>query len=91
MRGWKGLVGTSVGTHLPAVRAAHVGRDVPAAVRGSGFLICQLERFSVPTSVWPLRDFVDAYARTYEHPTDGADAPPTDDKRSDDKTEGESE
>jgi hypothetical protein len=41
----------------------HVERDVPAAVRSTGLDITDLERFTMPTAVWPLRLFVEARSR----------------------------
>lgn len=60
--GWRGLLEASAGAHLAAVRGRHVGRDVPAAVRASGLLICDLERFEIATAAWPLRHWVQARA-----------------------------
>jgi hypothetical protein len=40
-----------------------VERDVPAAARAAGFTLIDLERFTVPTFIWPLRHFVHARAR----------------------------
>jgi SAM-dependent methyltransferase len=60
---WSGVVAASFGSRLPAARDLHLGRDVPLALRAAGFLITDLERFTMPTSVWPLRPFVDGCAR----------------------------
>lgn len=38
--------------------SCHVGRDIPAAVRRAGFLITDLERFTMPTPVLVLRSWV---------------------------------
>src|SRR5690606_3869458 len=46
----------------PMVRRAHVERDIPATVRASGLEIYDLERFTVPTTCWPLRQFVQLIA-----------------------------
>lgn len=46
-----------------ALSGVHVERDVPAAVRSVGLDITDLERFTMPTAVWPLRLFVEARAR----------------------------
>jgi hypothetical protein len=71
--GWRGLLGTSALSHLPAVRGRHVGRDVPAAVRRSGLLITDLERFEITTPVWPLRHWVQARAVKLPDPVSGPD------------------
>jgi hypothetical protein len=46
-----------------ALGRAHLERDVAAAVRFTGLDITDLERFTMPTAVWPLRLFVEARAR----------------------------
>lgn len=61
-----GLVVGSIGSLLPPARGAHLSRDVPAAARAAGFLMTDLERFTMPTTVWPLRRFVQARARRAE-------------------------
>lgn len=38
--------------------SCQVGRDIPAAVRRAGFLITDLERFTMPTPVLVLRSWV---------------------------------
>lgn len=47
----------------PAVAGTHVERDVTLAVRSVGFTLTDLERFTMPTAVWPLRPFIYARAR----------------------------
>jgi hypothetical protein len=47
----------------PALSGAHVERDVGAAVRAVGLTFGDLERFSVPTAVWPLRLWMQARVR----------------------------
>jgi hypothetical protein len=47
----------------PAVAGAHVERDVTDAVRRVGLTFTALERFTMSTSVWPLRLFIQARAR----------------------------
>jgi hypothetical protein len=47
----------------PAVAGVHVERDVTAAVRTIGLTFTSLERFDMPTPVWPLRRFIQARAR----------------------------
>jgi SAM-dependent methyltransferase len=61
--GWAGVLAASAGSVLAPVRTQHLGRDVPLAVRRSGLIITDLERFTMPTAVWPLRSFVDGCAR----------------------------
>jgi hypothetical protein len=46
----------------PAVRGLQVERDVPAALRAAGFVITDIERFTVPTLVWPFRRFIEVTA-----------------------------
>jgi hypothetical protein len=58
-----GLVTSSAGAVLPAVSGLHLARDVPGAVRATGLTVIDLERFTIPTLVWPLRRFVQARAR----------------------------
>jgi hypothetical protein len=41
-----------------ALRGLHVGRDLPAALRSTTFTVDDIERFTMPTSVAPLRHFV---------------------------------
>ena len=60
--GWRGVLRASVGAHLPAVRQQHLGRDVPLAARANRLLITDIERFEMPTPVWPLRSFVQSRA-----------------------------
>jgi len=52
-------------SHHPAVAGLHVERDVCRTVRSVGFVVTTIERFSMPTSVWPLRRFVSARARRF--------------------------
>lgn len=40
-----------------------LGRDVPAALRRNGLVVTDLERFSMPTSAFALRPWVQARAR----------------------------
>lgn len=40
-----------------------LGRDVPAAMRRNGLVVTDLERFSMPTSAFALRPWVQARAR----------------------------
>ena len=63
--GWQGMLGSSVGALLPPLRDLHLGRDIPHAVRSTGLLITDIKRFSMPTSLWPLRPFVHARAMAF--------------------------
>jgi hypothetical protein len=47
----------------PAVAHVHVERDLGLAARAVGLTFTDLERFTMPTAVWPLRLFVYARAR----------------------------
>jgi hypothetical protein len=47
----------------PAVSGAHVERDVPLAARAAGLTFTDLERFAMPTGVYPLRLFIQGRAR----------------------------
>jgi hypothetical protein len=47
----------------PAVAQVHVERDLGLAVRTIGLTVTDLERFTMPTAVWPLRLFVHARVR----------------------------
>jgi len=57
-----GLVTSSAGALLPGLSGLHLARDVPAAVRASGLTMVDLERFTIPTLVWPLRRFIEGRA-----------------------------
>ncbi len=57
-----GLITSSAGALLPAVAGLHLARDVPAAVRAAGLTMVDLDRFTIPTPVWPLRRFVQGRA-----------------------------
>jgi SAM-dependent methyltransferase len=61
--GWAGVLAASAGAVLAPVRGQHLGRDVPLALRHAGFVITDLERFTMPSPLWPLRSFVDGCAR----------------------------
>lgn len=56
------LAGTAWSVH-PAVAGVHVERDVARVARTAGLTIVDLERFSPPTAVYPLRLFIQARAR----------------------------
>lgn len=52
----------------PAVAGVHVERDVTLAVRTVGLTLTDVERFAMPTTVYPLRLFVQARARRLVEP-----------------------
>lgn len=56
------LLATLWASH-PAVAGRALERDVPAAMRAAGLTLWDLERFTVPTLVWPLREMVHVRAR----------------------------
>lgn len=47
----------------PSVAGTHVERDVTLAVRTVGLAFTHLERFAMPTTVYPLRLFIQGRAR----------------------------
>jgi SAM-dependent methyltransferase len=51
-------IATSIWSRARPVRGFHMGRDVAAVVRSGGFLIDTIERFSIPTLIYPLRHAV---------------------------------
>ena len=53
-----GLLAASLGACLPGVDGLHLSRDVPATVRAAGLTVVDVERFVVPTWLWPLRHVV---------------------------------
>jgi hypothetical protein len=53
-----GLVASSLGALLPAVRGLHLSRDVVRTVRSVGLTAADVDRFTIATPVWPLRRFV---------------------------------
>jgi hypothetical protein len=64
--GRPGIVGRLQATYGDAVArfpwGCHVGRDIPAAVRRAGFLVTDLERFTMPTPNPLLRSWVSGTA-----------------------------
>ena len=46
----------------------HLGRDLPAALRGSGLVVTDVERFSMPVSSTVLRPWVQTRSRVRRHP-----------------------
>jgi hypothetical protein len=51
------LVRSLLAAH-PALRGMHVGRDLPAAVRTTSLVLDDIERFTMPTPLVPLREAV---------------------------------
>jgi len=47
----------------PSITGIHLERDVALAIRTVGLTITDLERFSMPTTVYPLRLFIQGRAR----------------------------
>jgi SAM-dependent methyltransferase len=69
-----GMTATALATAWachPVVRDLHVERDVPRTVRATGLTITDLERFEMPTSIFPLRRFVDLRATRIHDRPDG--------------------
>jgi len=64
--GWTGLASATLGSLLGAVRDQHLGRDVPLAIRASPFIITDIERFTMPSPLWPLRPFVHGRAMRFD-------------------------
>jgi len=64
--GISGLLWSSAGTLLPGVVGLHLGRDVVRTMRADGLAVVDLDRFVVPTVVWPLRRFVELRAIVVE-------------------------
>lgn len=56
--GMAAVVAGSIGALHPAVRGSHLQRDLPAVLRAEGYVTPDIERFTMPTHVWPLRPFV---------------------------------
>jgi hypothetical protein len=52
------------------LRGVHIGRDLIAALRTTTLVNDDIERFTVSTSVLPLRHFVSLGARRVEHTTE---------------------
>lgn len=61
--GLVGLLSNSAGMVLPPARGAHLARDLVSALRDTGFVVLDCERFTMPTAAWPLRPFVQVRAR----------------------------
>jgi hypothetical protein len=73
-----GALGTILGTvwsARPAVAGLHLQRDLAATLRAAGFTVTDIERFTVPTSVWPLRHFAVGAARRFPTASTGEELP----------------
>lgn len=77
--GWRGVLSASAGSQLAGVRGRHLGRDVPFAIRASGLIICEIERFEIATAIWPLRHFVQGRAVRFDIVPDDDEAAGDDD------------
>jgi len=64
--GWTGLASATAGSILGSVRSQHLGRDLPLAIRASPFIITDIERFTMPSPLWPLRPFVHGRAMRFD-------------------------
>jgi hypothetical protein len=60
--GTGGMVISSLGALLPSTAGRHLARDVVATVRAAGLTAADLDRFTIPTPVWPWRRFVQVRA-----------------------------
>jgi hypothetical protein len=65
---------TPVAARVPSLVGTHLNRDVPSAVRACGLTIVSIERFTMPTLLWPLRSFAQAVAWRID-PAAGEGAP----------------
>ena len=72
-----GLLTASLGSWLPGMAGLHLGRDVPATVRATGLTVVDLERFTVPTAMSPLRRFVQLRATRLSSVPARGDGPTT--------------
>lgn len=52
------MAAASAGVLLPPARGVHLARDLPATLRHHGLVVTDIERFTMPTLLWPLRPFV---------------------------------
>ncbi len=57
-----GLLERTIGSWLPQGRGRHLSRDVVGTVRSVGLTVADVDRFTIPTWVWPLRRWVDLRA-----------------------------
>ena len=58
--GMASLALSSAFTLMPALAGLHLGRDVVRTTRAADLAVVDLERFTIPTPVWPLRRFIQA-------------------------------
>ena len=56
--GLAAMLVASLGVLLPPARGVHLARDLPATMRAHGLIVTDIERFTMPTLLWPLRPFV---------------------------------
>ena len=56
--GFLATLATSVWAGTRPMRGFHLGRDVAATVRSTGFVIDTIERFAIPAVIYPLRHAV---------------------------------
>jgi len=63
MPGLRGAIGGVSSPFIPALAGLHLDRDVPSALRASGLVITDNERFRMPTLLWSLRNWVDGVAQ----------------------------
>jgi SAM-dependent methyltransferase len=56
--GFLATLATSVWAGTRPMRGFHLGRDVAATVRSTGFVIDGIERFAIPAVIYPLRHAV---------------------------------
>lgn len=63
--GAMGVLSASLGALLAPARGVHLARDLPATVRLSGLTVTDVERFTMPTLIWPLRSFVQLRAERF--------------------------
>ena len=62
--GWRRHARRAVAGAWAAVAGGcHFDRDVPQAARRAGLVVTELERFTMPTAVWPLRTCAEGSAR----------------------------
>lgn len=60
--GLASLLLSSAFTWSPALGGLHLGRDVVRTTRAADLAVVDLDRFTIPTAVWPLRRFVQVRA-----------------------------
>jgi hypothetical protein len=73
-----GALGVVLGTvwaAQPVVAGMHLQRDLPATLRAAGFTVTDIERFVMPTPVWPLRHLAMGAARRFPVASAGQETP----------------